>query len=467
MGTTRKLLKGDIGGAVKDVAPVVIGGAVGGPLGATVAGALGSKEGKKFISSATGETARRQQAQTAEREAAETAAKAEKAKKGARSALDTFAGRKAIQAPEAIQAQTIDRGQVQDVTAPTATAAQIARGPQGEVRGQQMTLAQQLAARARGEAPSAAELQLQRSTDRSLAQQLALQAGATGPQAAAARRQAASQQGLLSQEAAREAAILRAQEQAGAEQALAGLTSDIRGADIGLATSQAGLAQQAELANVESQLRANLANQGVDLDVLKANAAAGSAADIANLNTQLQLLGMDEDRARAVLQAELNLSQQEMNQAIGQAGIQSQEAIARKQGQSQMMGGILGSLGTLGAAAIAASDVNLKKNIEKKSLGEALIDKDVDSDDRLKDLLSNLDVYDYDYKDEKFGEGRQTSVMAQDLEKSEIGKEAVIDTPEGKMVDYNKLLPAMLAANVDANKRIMSLEEALTKRKNK
>ncbi len=42
-----------------------------------------------------------------------------------------------------------------------------------------------------------------------------------------------------------------------------------------------------------------------------------------------------------------------------------------------------------------------------------------------------------------------------------ILSKAIIETPEGKMVDYAKLLPAMLAANADANKRIMVLEEAV------
>ena len=49
----------------------------------------------------------------------------------------------------------------------------------------------------------------------------------------------------------------------------------------------------------------------------------------------------------------------------------------------------------------------------------------------------------WDYKDPDqpgAGYGRQFGVMAQDLEKSEIGKTAVKETPDGKkMVDYAKL----------------------------
>ena len=103
----------------------------------------------------------------------------------------------------------------------------------------------------------------------------------------------------------------------------------------------------------------------------------------------------------------------------------------------------------------AASDEDLKENTKADN-------------SRLSKFLDSLDVYDYDYKDQKHGKGRQTSVMAQDLEKSEIGKKAIRETPEGKMVDYAKLLPEMLAANVSSHKRIMKLEDALkAKRKGK
>ena len=112
-----------------------------------------------------------------------------------------------------------------------------------------------------------------------------------------------------------------------------------------------------------------------------------------------------------------------------------------------------------------ASDKNLKKDV--KYSDEKLKTDVKKSEGRLGDFLAKLDVYNYDYKDEKHGEGRQTSIMAQDLEKSEIGKKAIIETPEGKMVDYGSLLPAMLSANVDANKRIMKLEDALKGRRKK
>jgi hypothetical protein len=108
-----------------------------------------------------------------------------------------------------------------------------------------------------------------------------------------------------------------------------------------------------------------------------------------------------------------------------------------------MTSGLVNAGVTLGAAALM-SDINLKTNIENLSS---------------KDFLDKLKAYKYDYKDEKDGKGKQAGVMAQDLEKTEIGKQAVIDTPRGKMVDYGKLGPTMLSSLVELNERLKKLEK--------
>ena len=55
--------------------------------------------------------------------------------------------------------------------------------------------------------------------------------------------------------------------------------------------------------------------------------------------------------------------------------------------------------------------------------------------------------------------------MAQDLEQTDTGKKAIIETEDGKMVDYAKLLPAMLAGLAESHHKIMSLEDALKMKK--
>lgn len=545
-----------------------------------------------------------------------------------------------------------------------ATAAQIQTADQAQARQQQLALAEQLQAQAAGTAPSIAEMQAKKAGERALAAQLAMQAGQAGSAAPLAQRTAARQQAAIGADIAGQSAVLRLQEQQAAQKALGELAGQMRTQDISLASQQAQLQQATNLANlqasaadVDRQLRANLANQGVDLDVLKANAAAGNQAAIANLQAatqnadrdvraqmanqatmadiaktnlqaqvadmdrnlraslanqgvdldkakmdaangnamalanlsvatqnadrllkadmanqgvdldvlkanaaagnaaaqanlvaSIQKMGLDDAMTRAYLQNQLDLNKQQTDQVMQSIAIQSQENMAQarldqerrlaKAGAAgQQQGGLMSAGGALGAAAIAASDRDLKMNItpdkeeeEKKkkkqeekdketrlafaealrsstkafqkedknaeqkkwegitNIGEALIKKNAEGETetkytavsdkkdktnkskqagRLTNFLDNLEVYSYDYKDPAFGKGRQTSVMAQDLEKSEIGKKAIIDTPVGKMVDYSKLMPAMLAANVDAHHRIATLEEALKAKKGK
>ena len=48
--------------------------------------------------------------------------------------------------------------------------------------------------------------------------------------------------------------------------------------------------------------------------------------------------------------------------------------------------------------------------------------------------------------------------MAQDLERSEAGRDLVEDTPRGKMVDYGRALPLLLASAARLNDRLDKLE---------
>lgn len=69
----------------------------------------------------------------------------------------------------------------------------------------------------------------------------------------------------------------------------------------------------------------------------------------------------------------------------------------------------------------------------------------------------------YNYKDEvkddpRASKNRELGVMAQDLEKSKLGKEAVHDTPKGKIVDYDNLEPKMLASLASLNERLKRIE---------
>lgn len=85
--------------------------------------------------------------------------------------------------------------------------------------------------------------------------------------------------------------------------------------------------------------------------------------------------------------------------------------------------------------------------------------KDISDEDhyQAQSFLDSLKAHSYEYKDKANGRGRFTGVMAQELEKTGIGKQAVVDTPKGKMVDYGRLASIMLAGQVLQNQQIKQL----------
>jgi hypothetical protein len=112
-------------------------------------------------------------------------------------------------------------------------------------------------------------------------------------------------------------------------------------------------------------------------------------------------------------------------------------------------------------AGTAASDENEKENID-------------DADTKaLHDFLGKLNAHSYEYKDpNKPGRapGKQISPMAQEFEKSDIGKELVVMMPDGsKGVKYADphALGALFAAQADAHKRLTALEKGKSKGKKK
>lgn len=91
------------------------------------------------------------------------------------------------------------------------------------------------------------------------------------------------------------------------------------------------------------------------------------------------------------------------------------------------------------------SDKNNKKNIKK-------------GDGNIESFLDHLAAYEYDYKEGKGPKGKKTSVMAQDLEKSKVGKQMVKNTKDGKMVDYGQGFAAMLAGMANLHDRMKKME---------
>ncbi len=313
--------------------------------------------------------------------------------------------------------------------------ATINQGPQDQFRARELALADRLTGISTGAQQGAGELAVQRQGQRAAAQQIGMARMQRGAGAGMAGLTAARNVGNLGIATAGQAQQAAMGDQQMANQTLSGLLGQGRGADIGLATSQAGMQQQAGLASMDARNQRVFQQAGLD-----------QATSLANMQARLQQTGMNDQAALGYLAQLYGLDVAEM-----QARLQAEQL---RQGQQQIdnaesigLGDLLQAGGTLGAAKLAASDRRLKKDIK---VADATID----------DLLDNLRPYTYRYKDEKHGKGERAGIMAQEMERSEMGRRIVTETADGKMIDINKAVSATLAAAARLNQRVRTLEEA-------
>lgn len=263
-----------------------------------------------------------------------------------------------------------------------------------KARGELGTFAQTLRRRAAGEVPSQAELQLQAGQQRAQQSLQSALSGLRGRQAGLGIRGLQQQFAEQGQALSQQAAQLRAAEQAGAEQQLAQF-----------------LAQRAQI---------EAGAQGMSLQEALARQQV-----LAQLE---QLRGAD------------TLARQQA--AIGAAA-------QARQTQQQGLGGLIGGIAAIGASALApaaapavASDKNLKTNVEPAK-AEA------------KRFLDELTAYTFKYKN---SDEPMMGVMAQDAEKSKLGKYLVETKDSKKMLNGKKTMSAMLASLAYLNDRMNQIE---------
>jgi hypothetical protein len=171
-----------------------------------------------------------------------------------------------------------------------------------------------------------------------------------------------------------------------------------------------------------------------------------------------QQAGLDVIRegAASKIQEQRAADQLIAQQAAAARGVSVQANIANQQNAMAQRGQNLGFLGGLGSAGamLAASDENMKEDIKPSGdSGNKMVESFMDA----------LKSYTYEYKNKKNNgkenpDGKVTSVMAQDLEKSELGKQMVKESPEGKMVDYAQGMAPLFAAIAELNSRTKKLE---------
>lgn len=177
-----------------------------------------------------------------------------------------------------------------------------------------------------------------------------------------------------------------------------------------------------------SNIAADLSSQG------------GTAA---NIQANLQGQGVN------ALGTQANIISQQGSNAAQLAMTSGNVSANRAAAQQNPIGSGLSTVGGMGAAYF--SDIKLKHGVH-----------DV-SDDEIDEFLSNLDAKSYEYDDSAKAKGapkgRQTGVMAQDLEKSKVGKKLVSEDADGdKQVDVPMAVSTLLATATTLNKRVKKLE---------
>lgn len=195
--------------------------------------------------------------------------------------------------------------------------------------------------------------------------------------------------------------------------------------------------------NAQNQLQTALHNNNQAYDALTRNTAAQNQMAVGNRDARQNVRNNNtEVRNREETYNKVdkpqNTFQNRMQKAGGQAGVLSNQAgywgdqanSARAGWGNMIQGGA-----QIGAAAASTSDKRAKKNV-----------KNVDSID-IDQFLAKLSPKKFEYKDKADGEGQHTGVMAQDLQKSSLGQEAVVDMGDGKLgYDVQKMIGIQLAA---------------------
>ncbi len=122
--------------------------------------------------------------------------------------------------------------------------------------------------------------------------------------------------------------------------------------------------------------------------------------------------------------------------SANQIGLGNSIAAANINKSNQQMGMLTQGAGM---AAMAFSDERLKTNIQEIPREE------------IQEMKKHLKAYAFNYVNDDYGTGDWVGVMAQDLEKSKLGKTLVVENEDGlKQIDLKKLLSMFLATMAEA-----------------
>lgn len=150
-------------------------------------------------------------------------------------------------------------------------------------------------------------------------------------------------------------------------------------------------------------------------------------------NKLSSLAGIGQSATSQLGQAGQNYANQVSGNQIGMGNANAAAYIAQANRQNALLTGGMQGGSQLGAAYLM-SDRNVKKNIK------------IISKEDIRELRENLKPYKFQYINEELGTGEWVGVMAQDLEKSKLGRTVVFEDDRGhKAIDMKKLSSLLLA----------------------
>ena len=184
-------------------------------------------------------------------------------------------------------------------------------------------------------------------------------AGARGGYSPAAVRGAQREMSAATQNAAAQAAQIRATEMAQARQAF----GDISMGEAELGAKRAALQQEVNIYNATEQgrfaiaqadmnLRAQMANQGIDLEVIKANAVRGDQYALANLQAQLTQIGMNDAMQIAYVSQLLGIDSTILTAEMQRAALEQSRLNANAANNQKMISSTIGAGGQVIAGQV-------------------------------------------------------------------------------------------------------------------
>lgn len=263
--------------------------------------------------------------------------------------------------------------------------------------------------------------------------QLATQLG--GQQAAYTRAQNQASQNAIAAAQARREALSQS----------ANLASGMEAQDFSRGSQERGYRQSIDQFNLQNRQDIAAKNLGIrQQDVGLQNQQQMYNKELLQQQFQNQQ-GLTQMKSNARLGQATNLQNQA--NAMAQAGAQKSGALGSIAGMAAgaALGGTAGAQIGANVGGAVFSDKNMKENIESPNSSTIQM------------FLDKLKPYKYNYKQDPTEEP-QVGVMAQDLEKSDLGEEFVEEVDGNKMVDYGKMASTQMAAIADLHQRLKRLE---------